>query len=104
MPKSTRARSPLGIVQPMPEWNETRVKAHVHGLRNLVAEFEGGPVEILVGGMSGPSYASAEETVLLTVEGRDLKTAKIVDIEIAIPHGQVGSLLDGIMRRVGMKR
>jgi len=37
--------------------NDPPVLIHVHGLRNEVAEFEGGPAKLLVGNMWGASYA-----------------------------------------------
>ena len=78
---------------------ESPINVHVHGLNNQVAEFEGGAAELVVGGLAGPSYAGPEHAVLLTVEGRDTKTGKAVDVEIAVPWSQVQALADRIIDR-----
>ena len=62
--------------------NDPPVLIHVHGLRNEVAEFEGGPAKLLVGNMWGASYA--------------------INIEIAVPKSQVRELVGLILDRSGI--
>ena len=52
--------------------------------------------------MAGSSYASAEDCVLLTAEGRDEKTGKVIDIEIAVPLSDVRELVGRIIERSGI--
>lgn len=82
---------------------EDPISVHVHGLRNQTAEFEGGPADLLVGGIAGPSYAGKEHAVLLTIEGKDEKTGKVVDIEIAVSVSQIDALIARLQHRAGIK-
>lgn len=74
------------------------IPAYVHGLRNLAGEFEGGKVELQVGSMSGPSYASKHDTVVLAVVGKDDVSKQPIDIEIAIPFGHIADLIEHLQR------
>lgn len=79
--------------------NDPPVPAYVHGVRNKAAVFAGGSAGIVIGGLSGPSYASDQGCVLLTVEGIDKTSAEYVDIEIAVPYEHIPRLVELLLDR-----
>lgn len=52
-----------------------------------------------VGGMAGPSYAGDTASVLLTIEGRDGASGQVIDIEVAIPVGEIDRFVQLLQSR-----
>jgi len=72
---------------------EPIIRVHVHGVRNQVAEFDGGWARMYVGAIERGDEIK-ENSVLLTVDGKDAAGKVIdIDIEIALPFSQVDELI-----------